>query len=86
MDKDRLFTRTANEIRKAKFEYVKYHHALCPAFVDIKNQLEGLPDVKFVRYAGPGRFFTVCRKVKDDSDKFHERIRSAAQYIADIEN
>lgn len=84
MDKDRLFTRTANAIRKNEFDHVKYHHALCPAFIEIKNKLEELADVKFVRYAGPGRFFTVCRKIKDESDKFYERIRSPDQYLANI--
>ena len=84
MDKDRLFTKTANATRKAELDHVKYHHALCPAFTEIKNQLEGLADVKFVRYGGPGRFFTVCRKVKDEDDKFYDRISSTAQYLANI--
>jgi hypothetical protein len=65
---------------------VRLHHGLCPGFIEIRNELSKVNNVKFVNYVGANRYFTVC--VTDPhggDDKFYNRIQNVAQLVNEME-
>ena len=77
-DKDVIFTRRSLSNCRSMFSHVKLHHGLCPGLIDIRNKLAQVDQVKFARFDGGNRFFTVCVTNGDD-DIFFKRIQNVAQ-------
>ncbi len=83
-DKDLLFNKRANTSRKNSFPSVNFHHCLCEGMIDIQNALKSERSVKFVRYMGASRHFSVCVKREGGDDVFLNRIESVAQFKAEL--
>ena len=80
-----MFTKSARATLKQLFSHIKLHHGMSPGNIEIRNELSDIENVKFVRYEGCNRHFTVCMKSKNSSepDKFYNRIRNVPQLIAE---
>ena len=77
-DKDVIFTRRSLINCRSMYSHVKLHHGLCPGLIDIRNKLAQVDKVKFARFDGGNRFFTVC-VINGDDDVFFKRIQNVAQ-------
>ena len=75
-DKDKLFDRAALSKRKEIFPHIKLHHGLCPGLIEERNKISAISGVKFVRYDGANRHFTVCFMKNGEPDRFFNRIRN----------
>ena len=76
-DKDRMFTKLARQTLKQVYGHIKLHHGLSPGYIKIRNEIDQHDCVKFVRYEGATRYFTVCVKgIDSNGDKFYNRIRN----------
>lgn len=85
-DKDLVFSKLSMSNCKNMYPGIHVHHGLCPGYVDIRNQLSQINNVKFVRYAGANRYFTVC--VTDPTggnDIFFNRIENVKQLKSEME-
>ena len=79
-DKDIVMSKLAMNKCKTLYPHIRMHHGLCPGFITIRNELTSVDNVKFVKFAGANRFFTVC--VTDPhggEDKFYNRIENLTQ-------
>ena len=87
-DKDWLFTKRYVSARKSNSKYagVNFHHCLCPGLVAEQTLITRHSRVKFVRFEGGNRYFTVC--IKDLSsagnDMFLNRIQSFIHFEAEF--
>ena len=79
-DKDELFTKMAFTRRKEAFPQIKLHHGLCPGLIEERNKISNLDGVKFCRYDGANRHFTVCVSTTGQPDKFYNRIKSSEHF------
>ena len=85
-DKDAMFTKRARATLKQHYSHIKLHHGMSPGYIDIRNKLSECDSVKFVRYEGANRFFTVCvSSGNGDPDIFLNRIRNVQHYIAEFD-
>ena len=85
-DKDAMFTKRARATLKQQYSHIKLHHGMSPGYIDIRNKLSECDSVKFVRYEGANRFFTVCVSPGNgDPDVFLNRIRNVQHYIAEFD-
>ena len=76
-DKDKMFTKLARQTLKQAYGHIKLHHGLSPGYIKIRNQIDQHDRVKFVRYEGGTRYFTVCVNGTDSNgDVFYNRIRN----------
>ena len=85
-DKDSVFSKRALSSCKRLYPDVRLHHGLCPGFIEIRNKLSEVNNVKFVNYVGANRYLTVC--VTDPhggDDKFYNRIQNVAQLVNEME-
>ena len=85
-DKDCVLSKLSMSNCKKLYPHIRMHHGLCPGFVSIRNELSDVNNVKFAKYAGANRFFTVC--VSDPhggEDKFYNRIQNVAHLIKELE-
>ncbi len=83
-DKDHLFSKGANSNRKKSFRGINFHHCLCEGMIAIQNLILSENSVKFVRYMGANRHFTVCVKKEGGDDVFINRIQSVAQFKIEL--
>ncbi len=85
-DKDRLFTKRSLANRKQMFPHLNYHHCLCPALIETQRLISADPNVKFVRYDGPSRQFTVCMNTKDNGGRniFLNRIQDVECFKVEL--
>ena len=79
-DKEAMFTKKAFLIRKDVFPMIKLHHGLCPGLIEERNNICKLDLVKFCRYDGANRYFTVCVSSEGQPDKFYNRIRNLEHF------
>ena len=75
-DKDAMFTKIAFAKRKEIYPHIKLHHGLCPGLIEESDKISNLENVKFCRYEGANRYFTVCVVVSGKPDRFYKRIRN----------
>ncbi len=79
-DKDAVFEKRARKNFKTMFPKIHMHHGLCPGYIEIRNKLALVENVKFARYDGANRYFTVLVTSPDGGeDKFYNRIRNVEQ-------
>ncbi len=85
-DKDRLFTKRSISSRKQMFAHINFHHCLCPALIEVQRVISADLRVKFVRYDGPSRHFTVCLNSTDISciNLFLNRIRNYEHFKLEV--
>lgn len=89
-EKDSLFVKRVIQCRKNRFPDIRFHHAMCPGFIEVQKLLSAHPRVKFANFEGCNRFFSVC--VKDNTgsasgnDFFLNRIQSVAHLEAELAN
>ena len=84
-DKDAMFTKRARNALKQMYSHIRLHHGLSPGYIDIRNKLSNCNSVKFVRYEGANRFFTVCvSSGTDDPDIFLNRIRNIEHFKTEM--
>ncbi len=85
-DKDILFTKRCLGKRKQMFPHLNYHHCLCPALIEVQRLIAADPNVKFVRYDGPSRYFTVCLNAMDNNGRniLVNRIQDIACFKAEL--
>lgn len=79
-DKDAMFTKNAFLLRKNAFPQIRLHHGLCPGLIEERNNISKLDIVKFCRYEGANRHFTVCVSIEGQPDKFYNRIRNLKHF------
>ena len=79
-DKDAMFTKKAYLLRKDAFPQIRLHHGLCPGLIEERNNISKLDMVKFCRYEGSTRYFTVCVSIEGQPDKFYNRIRNMEHF------
>ena len=82
-DKDCVLSKRAQSNCKRMYPTIRMHHGLCPGYVEIRNKLSEVSGVKFARYAGANRFFTVCATVNGE-DKFYNRIQNVQQLMNEM--
>ena len=75
-DKEALFTKLAFDKRKELYPHIKLHHGLCPGLIEERNKISAHENVKFCRYEGANRYFTVCVVASGKPDRFYNRIRN----------
>lgn len=84
-DKDCVMSKLSTSKCKTLYPHIRMHHGLCPGYVTIRNELASVENVKFVKFAGANRFFTVC--VTDPlggDDKFYNRIQNITQLKSEM--
>ena len=66
-DKNLFFNRRIANTRKSKHPGVNFFHNLCKPLIAEQNLIKDTKHVKFVRYDGDNRHFTVCLTYDNDS-------------------
>ena len=59
-DKNLFFNRTVANLRKTRLPGVGFFHNMCPDLIEVQNKIQNHDNIKFVRFEGDNRFFTVC--------------------------
>ena len=84
-DKDCVFSKRAQNNCKRMFPKIRMHHGLCPGYIKIRNELSQINDVKFVKYAGANRYFTVCvTNNNSGEDRFFNRIQNVEHLLNEM--
>jgi len=83
-DKDAMFTKLVFAKRKELYPDIKLHHGLCPGLIEERNKISNHENVKFCRYDGANRFFTVCIVTPGKPDRFLNRIRSLEHFNSEM--
>ena len=85
-DKDAMFTKRARTTLKQLYSHIKFHHGMSPGSIDIRRKLSEYDSVKFVRYEGASRFFTVCLSSGNGGpDIFLNRIRNVQHLNTELD-
>ncbi len=84
-DKGVLFMKNFIAKRKTLFRGINFHHCLSEGMIAVQNAIAANGSVKFVRYMGANRYFTVCIKRSGKDDIFLNRIESVKHFECEID-
>ena len=78
-DKNLFFNRTVAINRKTRLPGVGLFHNMCPAFIEEQNKIQEHDNIKFVRFEGDNRYFTVFAEF-EGQDKMFKQIKCFKQF------